>query len=103
MIASSVVAGFGARPTGSRDAVRQSPPSAWPVANMTSGPMNRPSSRAEVRVIQRMARRDNIDRRRGFDNRRWLRFRSEEHKSELQSLMRKSYAVFCLKKKKKRH
>src|SRR3546814_6796391 len=28
-------------------------------------------------------------------------FRSEEHKSELQSLMRISYAVFCLKKKKK--
>src|SRR3546814_6472002 len=30
----------------------------------------------------------------GFD------FRSEEHTSELQSLMRISYAVFCLKKKK---
>src|SRR3546814_1394083 len=29
--------------------------------------------------------------------------RSEEHTSELQSLMRISYAVFCLKKKKKRH
>src|SRR3546814_996530 len=29
------------------------------------------------------------------------RFRSEEHTSELQSLMRISYAVFCLKKKKK--
>src|SRR3546814_10870725 len=27
-------------------------------------------------------------------------FRSEEHTSELQSLMRNSYAVFCLKKKK---
>src|SRR3546814_5929835 len=27
--------------------------------------------------------------------------RSEEHPSELQSLMRNSYAVFCLKKKKK--
>src|SRR3546814_7362150 len=39
---------------------------------------------------------------------RWLRAlrqrlgrRSEEHTSELQSLMRISYAVFCLKKKKK--
>src|SRR3546814_8128181 len=30
-----------------------------------------------------------------------LNFRSEEHTSELQSLMRISYAVFCLKKKKK--
>src|SRR3546814_6223554 len=29
--------------------------------------------------------------------------RSEEHTSELQSLMRISYAVFCLKKKKTRH
>src|SRR3546814_5419945 len=28
-----------------------------------------------------------------------LRLRSEEHTSELQSLMRISYAVFCLKKK----
>src|SRR3546814_5206818 len=29
--------------------------------------------------------------------------RSEEHTSELQSLMRISYAVFCLKKKNKEH
>src|SRR3546814_9544822 len=29
--------------------------------------------------------------------------RSEEHTSELQSLMRNSYAVFCLTKKKKNH
>src|SRR3546814_7996824 len=29
--------------------------------------------------------------------------RSEEHTSELQSLMRISYAVFCLKKKKNQH
>src|SRR3546814_7458763 len=32
--------------------------------------------------------------------RRLARTRSEEHTSELQSLMRISYAVFCLKKKK---
>src|SRR3546814_5280615 len=31
-----------------------------------------------------------------------LTSRSEEHTSELQSLMRISYAVFCLKKKKKK-
>src|SRR3546814_7765522 len=30
-------------------------------------------------------------------------FRSEEHTSELQSLMRISYAVFCLKKKKQHY
>src|SRR3546814_4072389 len=36
------------------------------------------------------------------DKLRWSRdlHRSEEHTSELQSLMRISYAVFCLKKKK---
>src|SRR3546814_6589145 len=31
----------------------------------------------------------------------WPGLRSEEHTSELQSLMRSSYAVFCLKKKTK--
>src|SRR3546814_5300576 len=31
----------------------------------------------------------------------WRMVRSEEHTSELQSLMRISYAVFCLKKKNK--
>src|SRR3546814_6427901 len=31
---------------------------------------------------------------------KWISGRSEEHTSELQSLMRISYAVFCLKKKK---
>src|SRR3546814_3131233 len=37
--------------------------------------------------------------RRVHHGRRWLLRRSEEHTSELQSLMRISYAVFCLKKK----
>src|SRR3546814_1990451 len=35
-------------------------------------------------------------------SRRWWTGKSEEHTSELQSLMRISYAVFCLKKKKSR-
>src|SRR3546814_10864696 len=41
----------------------------------------------------------------GFDQGavEYIRCRSEEHTSELQSLMRISYAVFCLKKKKKRN
>src|SRR3546814_8457418 len=34
---------------------------------------------------------------------RLAEIRSEEHTSELQSLMRLSYAVFCLKKKKHKH
>src|SRR3546814_2260730 len=33
----------------------------------------------------------------------WSQDRSEEHTSELQSLMRISYAVFCLKKKKQEY
>src|SRR3546814_6719503 len=37
---------------------------------------------------------------RASGRRRSRRDRSEEHTSELQSLMRNSYAVFCLKKKK---
>src|SRR3546814_13664699 len=36
------------------------------------------------------------------NQRRKTPIRSEEHTSELQSLMRISYAVFCLKKKKKK-
>src|SRR3546814_9995741 len=39
----------------------------------------------------------------GFDQQPEGRERSEEHTSELQSLMRISYAVFCLKKKKRKH
>src|SRR3546814_2995012 len=35
----------------------------------------------------------------GADAVRWFMLRSEEHPSELQSLMRISYAVFCLQKK----
>src|SRR3546814_6839039 len=44
-----------------------------------------------------------IDRRGGVarQSERWMKRRSEEHTSELQSLMRNSYAVFCLNKKKK--
>src|SRR3546814_2884055 len=38
----------------------------------------------------------------GFVAKAEIARRSEEHTSELQSLMRNSYAVFCLKKKKKK-
>src|SRR3546814_10376857 len=41
---------------------------------------------------------DHID-----DARGWLAVRSEEHTSELQSLTRTSYAVFCLQKTKSKH
>src|SRR3546814_8402689 len=45
---------------------------------------------------------DYIDAQEGGPGKGWFRIveRSEEHTSELQSLMRISYAVFCLKKKK---
>src|SRR3546814_4986844 len=52
--------------------------------------------RQRVDVIDRIAGFRQID-----DQHRGAR--SEEHTSELQSLMRISYAVFCLKKKKKTH
>src|SRR3546814_19095638 len=60
----------------------------------------------EVR-LRRAARRDPRARDRSFariipicvDKNPSLLLRSEEHTSELQSLMRISYAVFCLKKK----
>src|SRR3546814_10527743 len=55
---------------------------------------------------RRARRRVRLDRVRGVPEIREAgrspnpRVRSEEHTSELQSLMRRSYAVFCLKKKK---
>src|SRR3546814_7196625 len=53
-------------------------------------------------MIQIRRPREHPRRDQGF-RRRGPRERSEEHTSELQSLMRISYAVFCLKKKKKTH
>src|SRR3546814_11771424 len=51
---------------------------------------------AEERAYQLIEKLDTADHRALRD-----RIRSEEHTSELQSLMRISYAVFCLKKQKK--
>src|SRR3546814_10257629 len=61
--------------------------------------MVRPSARADDPVPDAdvgaiLLLRDALDRR---------LLRSEEHTSELQSLMRISYAVFCLKKKRTKH
>src|SRR3546814_8329736 len=51
---------------------------------------SRPACLAKSIANRRMMRRE-----------KWIaQIRSEEHTSELQSLMRISYAVFCLKKKK---
>src|SRR3546814_1346358 len=56
----------------------------------------------EVRQEQRECARElrRADSRREYRRERRECRRSEEHTSELQSLMRISYAVFCLKKKK---
>src|SRR3546814_2953538 len=48
-------------------------------------------------VADLAGQRDHLPAHRGQDD------RSEEHTSELQSLMRISYAVFCLKKKTTKH
>src|SRR3546814_4759181 len=53
----------------------------------------KPAIDADVHPARRVELRDGARRRREGA-------RSEEHTSELQSLMRISYAVFCLKKKK---
>src|SRR3546814_6245769 len=65
------------------------------------------SGASDLRPAQVRARRREDARRRECDPRQHgtlaldaARPRSEEHTSELQSLMRISYAVFCLKKKK---
>src|SRR3546814_9658238 len=49
------------------------------------------------RILQSKAGRDDLDRWPGRIANRLGEIRSEEHTSELQSLMRISYAVFCLK------
>src|SRR3546814_10086973 len=56
----------------------------------------RAKRRADAAYLDQLAERERCA---DFD-RFSARFRSEEHTSELQSLMRISYAVFCLKKKK---
>src|SRR3546814_7737674 len=56
-----------------------------------------PAAPREERPARRSRRRSRAQR-----PRRPARKRSEEHTSELQSLMRISYAVFCLKKKKRK-
>src|SRR3546814_9983768 len=54
----------------------------------------------EVRLLQQVDQRD-VHHHHGAVEDQRQQHRSEEHTSELQSLMRISYAVFCLKKKTK--
>src|SRR3546814_1660575 len=60
-------------------------------------------ARLPDRLRRREAGGEDARRRRAGADGRGARRRSEEHTSELQSLMRLSYAVFCLKKKNNNH
>src|SRR3546814_4598771 len=66
----------------------------WVIPNPAHLPDEAKPYRAEGRTMAAVGR---LVPQKGFDR----LLRSEEHTSELQSLMRISYAVFCLKKKNK--
>src|SRR3546814_3344657 len=72
----------------------------FPYTTLFRSTMNVLEGRRAIRVFLQDGEND-LDNMHG----NWPLARSEEHTSELQSLMRISYAVFCLKKKntKKRH
>src|SRR3546814_5224941 len=68
------------------------------------GPLERLADASGDRSVDRVARLGSVDPHQGdmaVDLEADDLMRSEEHTSELQSLMRISYAVFCLKKKRK--
>src|SRR3546814_15145444 len=80
-------------------------PALWPGQSGVSGGSGGglPSRLQPVpRVVEEGSGRHGLDRIGGDQRRHPAKAigRSEEHTSELQSLMRISYAVFCLKKKK---
>src|SRR3546814_1305384 len=56
-----------------------------------------------VQRLQRFTTGTALGRQEAAEEEAVARQRSEEHTSELQSLMRISYAVFCLKKKKQKY
>src|SRR3546814_5803161 len=78
-----------------------------PIAAASDSSMNCTDAAPALLAASRIARRSTIVDPDGTQITTWLRWtkrlappRSEEHTSELQSLMRISYAVFCLKEKK---
>src|SRR3546814_10058214 len=87
-------------------ACRQLVSRAWP-HRAVEGPPRHPA-RAAATAARRLRHRNRhrfgrSARRTAVRRRAPVRRRSEEHTSELQSLMRISYAVFCLKKKKRKN
>src|SRR3546814_5579602 len=89
----------------SSDLTRSDRPASTPAGrSRATGVRALPPSPESNGLRRRRARsvRDRARRTRSCGNSWRCRCRSEEHTSELQSLMRISYAVFCLKKKKKK-
>src|SRR3546814_5999665 len=82
----------------SRDRAASSPPPARRLERDADGIDGRPSASGDHVVA--FLRRPASAERPGDMEMAAVAARSEEHTSELQSLMRISYAVFCLKKKK---
>src|SRR3546814_1683298 len=78
---------------GAADQLRPLPPTGAGLAGQCADPVEGPAARARGAGSDRAAGRSD-------PARAAAAHRSEEHTSELQSLMRISYAVFCLKKKK---
>src|SRR3546814_10527164 len=62
-----------------------------------------PSIADRITSLSTMRNNEEIFETFGFSYNTLRKVRSEEHTSELQSLMRISYAVFCLKKKRKKN
>src|SRR3546814_6828956 len=77
-----------------------------PRRNLMAPAARRPASFRTPAVVQQLVHRpcQPVQRVSRHQNEKSITvcIRSEEHTSELQSLMRISYAVFCLKKKKKK-
>src|SRR3546814_5200078 len=69
------------------------------IDKVTSPPRSAPTGRENHGTVHRPDGRSRRRARRRFPSARSHGLRSEEHTSELQSLMRISYAVFCLKQK----
>src|SRR3546814_1635391 len=93
------------RPGASRDlasAMQRDPALLREAAAGRSGPMiEAMAQEARVRADPNLRADRFVERWQGLKQERDRLYRSEEHTSELQSLMRIPYAVFCLKKKKK--
>src|SRR3546814_2061129 len=68
----------------------------WPFDEQRNGEQHAPERHERPRPVPHANQEGGLER---FDFCQLLGARSEEHTSELQSLMRISYAVFCLKKK----